>query len=517
MINAKCKRKNCSGNVAARHFSFCIDHFAFCISKTTMTSGSTVAAATHRVVIVGGGFAGLNAARALRRAPVHVTLVDRRNFHLFQPLLYQVATGALSPANIAAPLRTILGRQKNCDVLWGEVRGFDVTRRVVLLDGTVAEAAQLQTLPVAEAAQLQAVAEAAKLQEPGRILANPATAMSELPYDTLIVAAGARHSYFANPEWEPLAPGLKTIEDATEIRRRLLTAFELAERESAVARRRMLLTFVIVGGGPTGVELAGAEAEIARWSLAHEFRHIDPADSQIILIEAGERILSAYPPDLSQKAEQSLLRLGVIVRTKTMVTAITEDSVTVEWAGGTEKIPTQAVVWAAGNQASPLARSLAEATGAPLDRAGRIVVEPDLSLPNHPEIFVLGDMANYSHEDGKPLPGVAPVAIQQGRYVAKLLACRLRGKPLPPFHYSDRGNLATIGRKAAVADFGKLRFSGFLAWLLWLVVHLINLVSFRNRLLVVVQWGWNYFTYDRSARLITNPSPNPAERPGEGL
>jgi NADH dehydrogenase len=430
---------------------------------------------SHRVVIVGGGFAGLNAARALRRAPVGVTLIDRRNFHLFQPLLYQVATGALSPANIAAPLRSILQRQRNCQVLWGEVCGFDVSRRHVLLGDCpnfLESARKNGTVP--------------------------------LPYDTLIIAAGARHSYFAHPEWEPLAPGLKTIEDATEIRRRLLTGFELAEREPNLARRRMLLTFVIVGGGPTGVELAGAVAEIARRTLADEFRHIDPADAQIILIEAGDRVLSAYPPELSAKAEQSLQNLGVTVRTKTKVTTITNDSVSVEWAGGCESIPSQAVVWAAGVQASPLAKILSEATGAALDRAGRIVVEPDLSLPNHPEIFVLGDMANYSHQDGKPVPGVAPVAIQQGRYVAKLIACRLRGKPLPTFRYRDRGNLATIGRKAAVADFGKLRFSGGVAWLLWLVVHLMNLVSFRNRLLVLVQWGWNYLTYDRSALLITD-------------
>jgi NADH dehydrogenase len=484
-----------------RNSLFGNSHFAICILQFAMSflpSGAATSDRTnspHRVVIVGGGFAGLNAAKALRRAPVHVTLIDRRNFHLFQPLLYQVATGALSPANIAAPLRSILGRQGNCDVLWGEVRGFDVARRLVLLDGAGSPGRE---------------AEVAKHQTPDRMLANLPTgtaldsAFTEVPYDTLIVAAGARHSYFGHPEWEPFAPGLKTVEDATEIRRRILTAFELAEREAAVTRRRMLLTFVIVGGGPTGVELAGAEAEIARWSLAHEFRHIDPADSQIILIEAGDRVLAAYPPDLSQKAEQSLLRLGVIVRTKTMVTAITEDAVTVEWAGGREQIPTQAVIWAAGNQASPLARSLADATGATLDRAGRLVVEPDLSLPNHPEIFVLGDMANYSHEDGKPLPGVAPVAIQQGRYVAKLIAYRFRDKSLGKFHYRDRGNLATIGRKAAVADFGKLRFSGLLAWLLWLVVHLMNLISFRNRLLVLVQWGWSYFIYDRSARLITD-------------
>jgi NADH dehydrogenase len=273
----------------------------------------------------------------------------------------------------------------------------------------------------------------------------------------------------------------------------------------------MLLTFVVVGGGPTGVEMAGAMAEIARWSLAREFRHIDPADAQILLVEAGDRILPAYPPDLSAKAAQSLERLGVVVRTKTMVTDVTQEFVAVKWGGGIEQIPTQAVVWAAGVEASPLAKALAEATGAELDRAGRVSVQPDLSLPSHPEIFVLGDMANYVHQNGKPLPGVAPVAIQQGRYVAKLIAGRLRRRSAvadgkrPPFHYRDRGNLATIGRKAAVADFGKLRFSGALAWLLWLVVHLMNLVSFRNRMLVLIQWGWNYFTFDRSARLITDP------------
>jgi NADH dehydrogenase len=354
-------------------------------------------------------------------------------------------------------------------VLWGQVHGFDVARKVVQFNG------------------------------------------AEVPYDTLIVAAGARHSYFAHPEWEAFAPGLKTIEDATEIRRRVLAAYETAEREATLVRRRMLLTFVVVGGGPTGVEMAGAMAEIARWSLAHEFRHIDPADTQILLVEAGDRILPAYPPDLSAKAEHSLERLGVVVRTKTMVTDVQEEYVAVKWAGGVEQIPTQAVVWAAGVQASPLAKALAEATDAELDRAGRVIVQPDLSLPNHPEVFVLGDMANYSHQDGKPLPGVAPVAIQQGCFVAKLIVRRLRrrsvaadAKRLTTFHYHDRGNLATIGRKAAVADFGKLRFSGALAWLLWLVVHLMNLVSFRNRILVLIQWGWNYFTFDRSARLITD-------------
>jgi NADH:ubiquinone reductase (H+-translocating) len=416
---------------------------------------------SHRVVIVGGGFGGLNAARSLRRAPVHITLIDRRNFHLFQPLLYQVATGGLSPANIAAPLRWIVERQVNCDVLLGQVRGFDINNHLVHLDG-------------------------------GRI-----------PYDTLIVAAGARHSYFGHPEWEANAPGLKTIEDATRIRGRLLSAFELADRESDVGRRRELLTFVIVGGGPTGVEMAGTLAEIARHTLAHEFRHIDPADAQILLIEAEDRVLAAYPADLSGKAQQSLERLGVTVRTKTRVTNVAPDHVMLKFGGTEERLGTHTVIWAAGVEASPLAKALAEATGAKVDRAGRIIVEPDLSLPGHPEIFVLGDMANYPQQGDKPLPGVAPVAIQQGRFVAKLITARLRGRTLPTFHYRDLGNMATIGRSAAVADLGKLHFSGFIAWMLWLVIHLMNLVSFRNRLLVLIQWGWSYLSYDRSARLIT--------------
>ncbi len=415
----------------------------------------------HHVVIVGGGFGGLNAARSLRRAPVQITLIDRRNFHLFQPLLYQVATGGLSPANIAAPLRAIVARQTNCDVLLGEVQGFNVDKRVLQLDG------------------------------------------DQISYDTLIVAAGARHSYFGHPEWEVFAPGLKTIEDATEIRRRMLSAFELAEREAEIDERHRLLTFVVVGGGPTGVEMAGTMAEIARHTLKREFRHINPADSQILLVEAGERVLAAYPPDLSAKAQQSLERLGVIVRTRTMVTGVAADHLMLKFAGVEERLATSTVIWAAGVEASPLAKALAEATGAKLDRAGRISVEPDLSLPGHPEVFVLGDMANYLHQDGKPLPGVAPVAIQQGRYVARLIKARLRGRPLPTFRYRNLGNMATIGRSAAVADFGKLHFSGFIAWMMWLVVHLMNLVGFRNRLLVLVQWAWNYLTFDRSARLIT--------------
>jgi NADH dehydrogenase len=434
--------------------------------STAPTSGDGL----HRVVIVGGGFGGLNAARALRRAPVHVTLIDRRNFHLFQPLLYQVATGGLSPANIAAPLRWIVERQENCNVFLGEVRGFDVKSRHVQFNGT------------------------------------PVT------YDTLIVAAGARYSYFGHPEWETFAPGLKSIEDATQIRGRFLSTFELAERETDAQRRRMLLTFVVVGGGPTGVEMAGTMAEVARFTLKHEFRNIDPADSQIVLVEAGDRVLPAYPPDLSAKAQQSLERLGVVVRTKTMVTNVADDHVMLKFGGAEERLATRHIIWAAGVEASPLAKALADATGAKLDRAGRISVESDLTLAGHPEIFVLGDMANYSHQDGKPLPGVAPVAIQQGRFVAKLIAARLRGKTLPTFRYRDRGNMATIGRSAAVADLGKLHLSGFVAWMMWLVVHLANLISFGNRLLVLVQWAWNYFTFDRSARLITEPGEARVER-----
>lgn len=427
-----------------------------------MSSDRTVSgAAPHRVVIVGGGFGGLTAARALRRAPVEITLVDRRNFHLFQPLLYQVATGALSPANIAAPLRWILRRQQNCTVLMGDVVGFDVAnRRVLLADG-------------------------------------------DLPYDTLIAAAGARHSYFGHDDWERLAPGLKTVEDGTEIRRRLLVAFEVAERETDPKRRAAWLHFVIVGGGPTGVELAGALAGMARYTLKRDFRHINPADATIVLVEAADRVLTSFPADLSGKAAESLRELGVTVRAGTKVTEIHPDYVVLDGGGSSERLATQTVLWAAGVQASPLAAALAEATGAALDRAGRIVVEPDLSLAGYPNIFVLGDMANYPHQTSQPLPGVAPVAIQQGRFVARLIRRRLQGGPLPTFHYRDHGNLATIGRSAAVAHFGRLRFAGRLAWLLWLVVHIMELISFRNRLLVLLQWGWNYFTYDRSARLIT--------------
>jgi NADH:ubiquinone reductase (H+-translocating) len=414
-----------------------------------------------RVVIIGGGFGGLYAAQCLKHTPVEVTLIDRRNFHLFQPLLYQVATGWLSPANIAATLRATLKRHRNIRVLLAEATGIDAgSRRVLLNTGSI-------------------------------------------DYDTLLVATGSRHHYFGNDHWETLAPSLKTVEDATEIRRRIFSAFEAAERTAASEQLQALLTFVIIGGGPTGVELAGALGEIANDTLKNDFRHIDPTKTRILLIEAGERILPTYPPELSHRAEVSLQKLGVTVQTHTFVADIQPLVVTVKRGDTVETIPCRTVIWAAGVQASALGKSVAQATGAKLDRSGRIMVEPDLSVPGYPEIFVIGDLANYSHQTGNPLPGIAPVAIQQGRYVAKLIRGRLAGKPAPPFRYRDRGNMAIIGRASAVADLGKLKFSGYLAWLVWLFVHLINLVEFENKVLVLVQWGWYYFSRNRAARLIT--------------
>jgi NADH dehydrogenase len=421
----------------------------------------------HRVVIVGGGFGGLYAALHLKRAPVELTLIDRRNFHLFQPLLYQVATGGLSPANIASPLRALLRRQKNTRVLLGEAVDIDVAnRRLILSDG-------------------------------------------EVPYDTLLLAAGTRDQYFGHDDWEPLAPGLKSIENATEIRRRILWAFEAAERETDPARIREWLTFVIVGAGPTGVELAGAVAEIAHHTLRNNFRSIDPRTAQIIILEGADRVLPVYPPVLSAKAEKSLNRLGVTVRLRTLVTDIKPDLVTMKTPNGIETLAARTVLWGAGVKASPLGRALAKAAGAEVDRMGRVVVAADCSVPGHPEIFVIGDLACFKDASGKPLPGVAQVAMQQGGYVARLIDARLRGRSLPPFAYRNRGSLATIGRNAAVADLGWVRFGGYLAWLAWLFVHLLFLVEFENRLLVLVQWGWNYFTRNRAARLITGPSPLP--------
>ncbi len=423
------------------------------------------------IVIIGGGFGGLYAARTLKDAPVQVSLIDRRNFHLFQPLLYQVATGWLSPADIASPLRAVLKRQRNVQVLLAEATDIDVAnRRVLLTDG-------------------------------------------EVRYDALIVATGARHHYFGNTQWEQFAPGLKTIEDATEIRRRILFAFEAAERESDPERVRSWLTFVIVGGGPTGVELAGTLGELTQDTLRHDFRHINPAESRILLIEGTDRILPAYPAELSTKATAALARLGVTVRTSATVTDVQADIVMLRSNEQSEQISSHTVIWAAGVQASPLGRILATATGAELDRAGRVIVAPDLSLPGHPEVFVIGDLAHYRTQQGQPLPGVAPVAMQQGHYVAEVVRQRLRGQTPPPFHYQDRGSMAIVGRAEAVADIKGWRFSGLLAWLAWLFIHLIHLVEFENRILVVIQWAWNYFTRNRGARLITGESPSqPAQK-----
>ena len=415
----------------------------------------------HRVVVVGGGFGGLNAAKALAGAPVEVVLVDRRNYHLFQPLLYQVATGGLSPADIAAPLRHVLARRRNVSVLLGAAVDFDVERRELVLED------------------------------------------SRLGYDTLVVATGAEPSYFGHPEWESGAPGLKSIEDATRIRARVLTAFERAERAAGEQERAALLTFAIVGGGATGVELAGALAELRRDTLAGNFRRFDPRSARILLVEAGERILSSYPRELSAKAQRSLERLGVEVLTATQVTGVEAERLELERGGRRQALDAFTILWAAGVRAAPLGRSLAERTGAATDRQGRILVERDLSLPGHPEIFVIGDLAHALGRSGQPLPAVAPVAMQAGRFVGREITRRLAGKPRRAFHYRDKGNLATIGRAAAVAELGRLRFSGFPAWVLWLVVHLMYLVGFANRVLVLFQWAWYYFTHNRTARLIT--------------
>ncbi len=406
------------------------------------------------VVILGGGFAGLYAARALKQAPVQVTFADRRNHHLFQPMLYQVATAALNPSDIASPIRSVLRKQQNTEVILAEAETVDTAaRRVRFTDGTSAD------------------------------------------YDYLLVATGARHSYFGHDEWEPLAPGLKSLEDALEIRRRVLLAFEQAEREPDTVRRQSYLTFVIVGGGPTGVEMAGAVAEIRRYALRRDFRHIDPGEATVMLLEGGPRLLSSYPQSLSDEAKLKLRRLGVDVRTETLVTDIRPGAVIA--AGWT--IPTKTVIWAAGNTASPLLKSL----GAPLDSVGRVVVEPDCSIPGHPEVFVLGDAAAFNHGEGGLLPGICPVAIQMGGYAARVIEGDLAGRPRRAFSYWDKGQLAVIGRGQAVADIWKLHFGGFFAWLTWIFVHIFFLIGFRNRVLVMIQWAWSYLTFGRGARLIT--------------
>src|ERR1700678_2856334 len=424
---------------------------------------------THKVVILGGGFGGLTAALKLKNAPVQVTLIDRCNYHLFQPLLYQVATGSLSPANVAGPLRQVLRKQKNTQVLLGEAVNIDTAeRQVILSDGVV-------------------------------------------DYDTLIVATGSTHQYFGHDEWEECAPGLKNLNDATAMRGRILLAFEAAERERDPEKLRAWMTFVIVGAGATGAELAGALGEIAHDTLKHDFRDIDPSKTQIILVEGADRALPSYPPKLSEAARKMLVKLGVMVRTGAMVTNIQSESVTIKEGDRTESIPTRTVLWAAGVLASPLGRILSKEAGATLDRAGRVLVNPDLTVPGHPEIFVIGDLANFSHQTGKPLPGVAQPAIQQGSYVGKLIRARLQNKKMPAFHYFDKGNLATIGRGAAVADLNWLQISGWPAWLIWVFIHLLYIVEFQNRLLILLQWAWLYITFDRSARLITGKNPLPLD------
>lgn len=415
----------------------------------------------HQVVIVGGGFGGLYAAKALGKLPVDVTLVDKRNFHLFQPLLYQVATGTLSPADISSPLRSVLNRHKNIKVLLGEVTDIDPEQRRVKLSN------------------------------------------QELNYDSLIIATGVSHHYFGNDDWEQVAPGLKTVENALEMRRRIFVAFEAAEKETDPEKRRAWLTFVVVGGGPTGVELAGAIAELAYSTLKKDFRNIDTSETQILLLEGMDRILPPYAPELSAQAAASLAQLGVTIQTKTMVTNIADTIVTMRQGDDTKQIAARTILWAAGVKASPVGSVLANRTGVQLDRSGRVMVEPDLSIPGHPDIFVIGDLASFTHQTGKPLPGVAPVAMQEGQYVATLIKQRLQGQSVAPFRYVDRGSLAVIGRNAAVVDLGFIKFSGFLAWLTWLFVHIFYLIEFDNKLVVLTQWGWNYFTRNRGARLIT--------------
>ncbi|MBN3944258.1 NAD(P)/FAD-dependent oxidoreductase [Nostoc sp. NMS9] len=415
----------------------------------------------HQVVIVGGGFGGLYAAKTLAKAAVKVTLIDKRNFHLFQPLLYQVATGALSPADISSPLRSVLSKSKNTKVLLGEVNNIDPeAQKVIVGDEAIA-------------------------------------------YDTLIVATGAKHSYFGKDNWEEFAPGLKTVEDAIEMRSRIFSAFEAAEKETDPEKRRAWLTFVIVGGGPTGVELAGAIAELANQTLKEDFRNIDTSEAKILLLEGLDRILPPFAPELSQEAEASLTRLGVVVQTKTLVTNIENDVVTLKQGDEVKEIGSKTVLWAAGVKASAMGKVLAERTDAECDRAGRIIVEPDLSIKGHPNIFVVGDLANFSHQNGKPLPGVAPVAKQEGEYVAALVQKRLAGNSLPPFSYTDHGSLAMIGHNSAVVDLGFIKLKGFVAWLFWLLIHIYFLIEFNNKLVVMIQWAWNYFTRNRGARLIT--------------
>ena len=428
---------------------------------------------THRVVIVGGGFGGLQATLGLRRADVDVTLVDRRNFHLFQPLSYQVATGALSPGEVAYPLRSIFKRNRNVTVLLAEVERFDLERREVVLRS-------VGDLP----------------------------APDPVPYDTLIVAGGSHYSYFGHDEWSAYAAEVKSLESALTVRGRILAAFEAAELERDHERRAEWLTFAVIGAGPTGVEMAGQIGELANDTLRSDFRSADPAGARILLVEAADRVLTGFPPSLSAKAERSLRRLGVTPLLDSTVVDVDETGFTIEDGdGATQRIPARTIVWAAGVTASSLASALAEVTGAEQDRAGRVTVEADLTLPGHPEVIALGDMVRVRGRDGSPItfPGVAPVAMQEGRYAAKAVRARLAGRAAPPFRYLDKGNLATIGRAAAVADIKGFKLSGFLAWMTWLVVHLFYLIGFQNRLMVLIRWSISFATRGRGARLITNP------------
>lgn len=416
----------------------------------------------HRVVILGGGFGGLAAAKKLKRVPVEVILIDRRNFHLFQPLMYQVATGSLSPGEIAAPLRGVLSRQKNAQVLLGEATDVDPeAKRVILRDGAAFE------------------------------------------YDSLIVATGSQTSYYGNDSWREWAPSLKSVEEATAIRHKILYAFERAERAATEAEARAWLTFVIVGAGATGLELSGALAEIANETLRHDFRKINPQEARIILMEGAARVLGGFPEDLSEKAERLVARLGVEVIKGVMVTNINAEGVTFKRGDAVEQLAARTVLWAGGVTATPFGRKLAESTKAETDRSGRIKVQPDLTIPNYPDIFIIGDLA-CSIEKGKPLPGVAQVAMQGGAYAAKVIRARVAGKSeLPPFHYFNKGDMAVIGRAAAVADIFGFHVSGLPAWLIWLFVHLIYIVEFQSRVLVFIQWGFEYLTFSRGARLIT--------------